>query len=655
MRNRSIIFLIVLLKLILPFREASSSSLLDCLKSTSVKTKHTGAFDSGVYQNLFTELSEKNESHVNCRIDSAFNQLFYGDNQTQRIYYPVEPDMAYIEDIGNQDVRTEGMSYGMMIAVQLNKKNEFDRLWKWAKTYMQHQSGASKDYFAWHCKDDGTKISVNSASDGEEWFVMALFFASARWGDGEGIFAYKAEAQKILDAMLGKTEASDRTDVITNMFNKKEKQVVFVPVGNADDFTDPSYHVPHFYELWSRWSDKNNQFWRDVADTSRQFLKKAVHLQTGLAPDYARFDGSPLNPFWGGGHKDFRFDAWRVAMNVAVDYQWFARDEWAIEQSNRLLNFFYSQGIEKYINQYALDGKPLSTDRNAGLIAMNAVAALASTNENRKEFVEELWNLSIPSGHWRYYDGMLYLLALLQVSGNFRIYEPNGFSENNYKSIKISNDIELIKISENAYLHISYTESPQFGRFPSNGLIFINNQKAFLFDTPMTESLTKDLVSWVQDSMHIQIVGFIPNHWHDDCMGGLDYIHSLGIESYANELTREIARAKNLPIPKHGFTDSVIFKLGDKEIVCRYFGAAHTVDNIVVWIPSEQILFGGCMIKEMKSTGLGNIADGDVKAWPKTIKKVLDEFPNAKIVIPGHGQIGDLDLIRHTLELLKSK
>ncbi|MCI0494453.1 glycosyl hydrolase family 8 [candidate division KSB1 bacterium] len=78
-----------------------------------------------------------------------------------------------------------------MIAVQLNKKSEFDRLWKWAKTYMQHQIGASKDYFAWHCKDDGTKISQNSASDGEEWFVMALFFASARWGDGEGIFAYQ--------------------------------------------------------------------------------------------------------------------------------------------------------------------------------------------------------------------------------------------------------------------------------------------------------------------------------------------------------------------------------------------------------------------------------------------------------------------------------
>ena len=649
---RGIIFLIVLLNIFLPVSNVSSSNLIDSIQTAFGNSNQTGACYSGSYSNLFTELLGKSESQVQEKIDHAFNQLFYGDNRTQRIYYPVEPDMAYIEDIGNRDVRTEGMSYGMMIAVQLNKKNEFDQLWKWAKTYLQHKSEPRENYFAWHAKTNGEIIDSNSASDGEEWYVMALFFASARWGDGEGIYNYKAEAQKILDAMLSKEESSDRNDVITNMFNKKEKQVVFVPVGNADDFSDPSYHLPHFYELWARWADKNNEFWRDAADTSRQFLKKAAHSQTGLAPDYARFDGSPIDPFWGGGHKDFRFDAWRVAINVAVDYQWFARDEWAIEQSNLLLNFFYSQGIKKYVNQYTLNGKPLSTDRSPGLIAMNAVAALASTNENRKEFVEELWNLPIPSGTWRYYDGMLYLLAMLQVSGNFRIYDPNGFSESNYKRIEISNDIELIKISENAYQHISYMESPQFGRFPSNGLIFINNQKAFLFDTPMTESLTRDLVSWLQDSMRIQILGFVPNHWHDDCMGGLDYLHSLGIESYANELTREIARSKNLPVPKHGFTDSLILKLGDREIICSYLGAAHTVDNIVVWIPSEQILFAGCMVKAMKSTGLGNVADADIKAWPKTMKKVLDKYPNAKIVIPGHGQFGDINLIQHTLELL---
>jgi oligosaccharide reducing-end xylanase len=419
MRIRAIFILSIFLPLLV--NQASTSVLSDTVQVL----KPCGSYYSKVYKNLFAELLGQNESKINMRIDSAFDQLFYGNDSTQRIYYPVDPESAYIEDIIHNDVRTEGMSYGMMIAVQLNRKNEFDRLWKWAKTYMQHATGQYKDLFAWHCKANGSIIDSNSASDGEEWFVMALFFASARWGDGKGMYNYKAEAQSILDAMLNKEISSDKADVVTNMFNRKEKQIVFVPMGNADDFTDPSYHTPHFYELWARWADKENQFWCDVAFTSREFLKKAAHPSTGLFPDYAQFNGSPVNP-GGAGKSDFRYDAWRVSMNIAVDNSWFAKDGWAITQSNRVLDFFHSEGIGKYGNQYTLHGKKLSDIHSVGLIAMNAVAALASTNENRKDFVEELWNTAIPSGHGRYYDGMLYLLAMLQVSGNFRIYNPAG-------------------------------------------------------------------------------------------------------------------------------------------------------------------------------------------------------------------------------------
>lgn len=384
-----------------------------------------GAYFTGKYQNLFSELLGKGESQIRGRIDSAYHQLFYGNDSTQRVYYPQGSDKAYIVDIANDDVRTEGMSYGMMIAVQLNKKVEFDRLWTWAKMYMQHRDGPRKGYFAWHCRTSGAVIDSTAASDGEEWFVTALFFASARWGNGEGVYQYEAEAQAILDAMLSKDSTVPGKVRITNMFNVKEKQVVFVPDSAANGFTDPSYHLPHYYELWARWADKNNTFWCDVASTSRSFFKKAAHPITGLMPDYARFDGSPLN--WrGSGHSEFRFDAWRVGMNVALDYAWFARDPWEVEQSNRLLNFFHAQGIGKYVNQFKLDGTPLSGDWSSGLVAMNAVACLASTNVNRKEFVAELWNTPVPSGLYRYYDGLLYMMAMLQVSGNFKIYDPTG-------------------------------------------------------------------------------------------------------------------------------------------------------------------------------------------------------------------------------------
>jgi oligosaccharide reducing-end xylanase len=126
------------------------------------------AFETGVYPNLFKDYLGKSDEEIQAKIDSSFEQLFYGDDATERVYYPVGSDMAYISDIANEDVRSEGMSYGMMIAVQMNKKEEFDRLWKWAKTYMYQKDGGYKGYFSWHNKTDGTPIDVNPASDGEE-------------------------------------------------------------------------------------------------------------------------------------------------------------------------------------------------------------------------------------------------------------------------------------------------------------------------------------------------------------------------------------------------------------------------------------------------------------------------------------------------------
>lgn len=383
-----------------------------------------GSYYSGIYRNLFADLLGKNSSEVKSKLDSTFNQLFFGNDNTQRVYYPVGSDMAYIEDIGDVDVRTEGMSYGMMVAVQMDKKDVFDRLWKWATTHMQLKSGPHKGYFAWHCKEDGTVLDSSAASDGEQWFVMSLFFASARWGNGTGIYDYRTQAQNILNTMLHKASEPGHGNV-TNMFSDDEKLVVFVPATHASEFTDPSYQLPHYYELWARWSDKDNQFWCDAATASRELLKHSANPVTGLSPDYSQFDGKPLSP-WRGGHGDFRFDAWRVAMNVAVDYEWFREDQWEVTESNRVLDFFQSQGINDYGNQYTLDGKTLGNDHSKGLVAMNAVAAIASTNSSTKDFVQALWNTPIPTGLYRYYDGMLYMLALLQVGGNFRIYDPTG-------------------------------------------------------------------------------------------------------------------------------------------------------------------------------------------------------------------------------------
>ncbi|MBN2275835.1 MAG: subclass B1 metallo-beta-lactamase [Bacteroidales bacterium] len=230
-----------------------------------------------------------------------------------------------------------------------------------------------------------------------------------------------------------------------------------------------------------------------------------------------------------------------------------------------------------------------------------------------------------------------------------------AFSQADPAKIKVSEDIELIKISENAYVHVSYYDMPGYGRSSANGLVFINEDEAFLFDSPWTDSLTMDLYCFLRDSMKIQITGFIPNHWHIDCMGGLAYLQTQEVESYAHQMTIDIARSKQLPVPGHGFIDSLQLFLGDEAIHCYYPGAAHSMDNIVTWIPSEQILFAGCMVKSLNSDNLGNTSDGDLDAYPGTISKVMKQFSAAKLVIPGHGQCGGPELIQHTLDLAKTR
>ena len=221
-----------------------------------------GAFATKRYRNLFLEAGHS-QKEISQKIGAAFQQLFHGDPDTQTVYYPVGQNangpLAYLSDINNKDVRSEGMSYGMMIAVQLNKKAEFDALWNWSKTFMYQASPTHPafGFFSWSMKIDGTPNSESPAPDGEEYWVTALYFAAGRWGSGTGIYNYRAEADRLLDniknrpAIAGQTVRGPETD--GPQFSAEHKMVRFTPNNLRPDHTDPSYHLPAFYELWARW------------------------------------------------------------------------------------------------------------------------------------------------------------------------------------------------------------------------------------------------------------------------------------------------------------------------------------------------------------------------------------------------------------------
>ncbi len=403
-------------------------------KKTEMNKKTSGAFFTGNYRNLFVEAGHSTQE-VADKVKAAFEQLFHGDPDKQALYFPAgENDngpLAYIYDIYHEDVRSEGMSYGMMVAVQLDKKTEFDAIWNWAKTYMYHDSPAhpAKGYFSWSVRTDGTIEDAMPAADGEEYFALSLYFAANRWGNGSGIYNYKAQADRLLTDMknreliTGDTVNGERS--AGNLFDAEHKMVRFTPVIDIRDHTDPSYHLPAFYELWALWGpEKDRQFWAQAAEVSRDFFNKAAHPQTGLTPDYANFDGTPWACPWNSDTVHFIGDSWRTAMNWSMDWAWWAKDARQPELSDRILAFFESKNIARYGISFTLDGNQLAARHSTGLVAANAVAALAATHPRAKLFVDQLWKARVPSGQLRYYDGMLYMLGMLHCSGQFRIWQP---------------------------------------------------------------------------------------------------------------------------------------------------------------------------------------------------------------------------------------
>lgn len=386
------------------------------------------AFEKKQYRNLFS-LIGKEDQEVKDRLDQIFETFFYGSEE-ERIYHPAGEDMGYLEDTGNHDARTEGMSYGMMICVQMDKKEEFDRIWKWACTYMWMEEGESEGYFAWSCGLDGTRNANGAAPDGEEFFAMALFFASHRWGDGEGIYCYSEQAKKILRACIHKGE-NGRPGY--PMWNHENKQILFVP---GSDFTDPSYHLPHFYELFALWADEEDRpFFKEAAKVSREYLAKACHPKTGMSAEYAEFDGKPMSrplPWTTDRHDWFFSDAYRTVANIGLDYEWFGIDEGQYEAPEKLLRFLDARWDEHPFEIYEVDGTSLHEKalHPVGLqvtATQGILAVLGRTKDDEsiriaRKWLEEFFRMPLREGDRRYYDNCLYFFAFLALSGNYRIW-----------------------------------------------------------------------------------------------------------------------------------------------------------------------------------------------------------------------------------------
>lgn len=378
------------------------------------------------YRNLLAELGIS-QSEIDKKVKDSFNTMFRGSADVT-LYHDAGDGMGYVEDTGNIDARTEGMSYGMMMCVQMDEHELFDRIWKWSMTNMYMTEGHHAGYFAWSCAPDGTKNANGPAPDGEEYYAMALFFASHRWGDGEGIYNYSHWAKTILRDCIHRNGEGEKKG--STMWNTENHLIKFVP---DTPFSDPSYHLPHFYELFAQWAnEEDREFWSEAAKASRKYLHSACHPETGLCTDYAEFSGEEIADLpWNKKHNYYYSDSYRTVMNISLDSEWFGVDPWQSENNARLQRFFKDAG-DRWDSVPDKSGSFIDEKvmHPTAVIASNAAASLAVFNDScddetkklAKEFVMKFWNTPLREGKRRYYDNCLYFFALLMLSGKYRIW-----------------------------------------------------------------------------------------------------------------------------------------------------------------------------------------------------------------------------------------
>lgn len=213
-------------------------------------------------------------------------------------------------------------------------------------------------------------------------------------------------------------------------------------------------------------------------------------------------------------------------------------------------------------------------------------------------------------------------------------------------------DLEVRQLTQHVYLHRSFMDIAPYGRVGSNGLVYCVDGECIVLDTPVTDGLSTQLLSWIRDSLRAEVKAVVATHFHIDCLGGLAALHAAGIPSYGLRLTRRLAEADGVTVPQRGFGRKKTLRLGRHSVRLLFPGEGHTIDNVVAYLPDEQVLFGGCLVKSLRS-GKGNLEDANVAAWSESVRTAKEAFPMARIVVPGHGEPGLRDLLDYTIEMFR--
>ncbi|MBV4360232.1 BlaB/IND/MUS family subclass B1 metallo-beta-lactamase [Pinibacter aurantiacus] len=221
-----------------------------------------------------------------------------------------------------------------------------------------------------------------------------------------------------------------------------------------------------------------------------------------------------------------------------------------------------------------------------------------------------------------------------------------GFSQTKPKPLQIEH------VAGNVYVYTTYSLLGDTW-FPANAMYVVTPKGVVMIDTPWDSTQFQPLLDSIQTKHHKKVVLCISTHFHDDRTIGVDFLKAKGVKTFCSKTTLDSCKTRGERQPQFYFIKDTSFNVGDCSIQTYYAGAGHTNDNIVIWVPKEKVLYGGCLIKSTDAIDLGNLKDANVKVWPATMQNLKRKFPDPSFVIPGHQGWKDKGSIDHTIELIK--
>lgn len=324
------------------------------------------------------------------------------------------------DGVANSTV-SEGIAYGMMIAVAFDDQPLFDALWQYALCFL-NESGL----MSWYIAPDGSRaLGSGGATDSDEDMAWALVMAHRQWG-GRGSLreTYASYALRQIERVWQHEIDHGRFPGMLLPGDEWRGQNVF----------NPSYFAPSEYRVFAEVSGERG--FHEVIDRGYEVVFRSLNdtnqnRENGLVPAWCDASGTPVEAF-PGAMTNYQTDSARLPFRLGQDHAYYGEPR-AAAYLAKVSGFFAGIGAEHIGDGYALSGQPAPDPRtvqpNPGSAVFVGCAAVGAQHHARyQRFVDEAY-ARVRTGKLlarsRYYNHCWTVLSLLKLTGNMLTFpEP---------------------------------------------------------------------------------------------------------------------------------------------------------------------------------------------------------------------------------------